>query len=157
MSQEENQTSTPTRFWETTALENMTAVQWESLCDGCGKCCLNKLIDDDTDELYYTNAACHLLDDNSCNCRRYIERFKFVPDCTVVSMDNLAELTWLPESCAYRRLYLGRGLPSWHPLITGSKDEMHRLGMSVQAKTVNEMKVRYLEDNIVMWPLEDLD
>ncbi|MCW3174055.1 YcgN family cysteine cluster protein [Shewanella subflava] len=145
------------RFWETTALKDMTSEQWESLCDGCGKCCLNKIIDDETEELYYTNAACHLLDDESCQCRRYPERFKYVPECTVISLENLPELHWLPDSCAYRRLFVGRDLPSWHPLITGSKEAMHLAGMSVKAKTVNEMKVRYLEDNIVLWPLQDID
>ncbi|GAA0783872.1 MULTISPECIES: YcgN family cysteine cluster protein [Pseudomonadati] len=145
------------RFWETTALKDMTSEQWESLCDGCGKCCLNKIIDDETEELYYTNAACHLLDDDSCQCRRYPERFEYVPECTVISLENLPKLDWLPDSCAYRRLFLGRSLPSWHPLLTGSKDAMHLAGMSVRAKTVNEMKVRYLEDNIVLWPLQDVD
>lgn len=144
-------------FWQTTALEDMTNAQWESLCDGCGKCCLNKIIDDETEALYYTNAACHLLDDETCQCKRYSDRFKYVPECTVISLANLPELTWLPESCAYRRLYVGRDLPHWHPLITGSKDEMHKIGISVRGKTVNEMKVRYLEDNIVLWPLQDFD
>ncbi|QIR14384.1 YcgN family cysteine cluster protein [Shewanella aestuarii] len=144
-------------FWETTSLKDMTTEQWELLCDGCGKCCLNKIIDDETDELYYTNAACHLLDDQSCECRHYDDRFKYVPECTVITQENIASLTWLPDSCAYRRLYSGRKLASWHPLIAGSKALMHQNGMSVKDKTVNENKVRYLEDNIVLWPLQDIE
>ncbi|WP_394129994.1 YcgN family cysteine cluster protein [Shewanella maritima] len=144
-------------FWKSTPLHELNTVQWESLCDGCGKCCLNKLIDDETEELYYTNAACYLLDDKTCSCSRYIERFKYVPLCTAITVENLPSLTWLPDSCAYRRLYNGKDLPSWHPLLTGSKDKMHQLGMSVQGKVVDERKVRYVEDHIVLWPMKDVD
>ncbi|MDO6619295.1 YcgN family cysteine cluster protein [Shewanella sp. 10N.286.51.B2] len=144
-------------FWNEKKLEEMSIVQWESLCDGCGKCCLNKLIDDETEELYYTNAACHLLDDESGGCRRYPERFKYVPACTAINADNVAELTWLPDSCAYKRLYQGKTLPSWHPLLTGSKEAMHEAGISVKGKTINETKVRELEDYIVLWPLKDVE
>ncbi|WP_394202013.1 YcgN family cysteine cluster protein [Shewanella waksmanii] len=144
-------------FWKQKSLEQLTTVEWEQLCDGCGKCCLNKLIDDETEELYYTNAACKLLDSDSCGCVHYIQRFDFVPTCTKVTIDNIAELTWLPESCAYRRLYMGRDLPSWHPLIVGDKQQMHAKGMSVKGKVVNETKVRDIEDHIVLWPLRDCD
>lgn len=135
----------------------MSKEEWESLCDGCGKCCLNKLIDDETDELYYTNAACKLLDRDACRCRHYEERFNFVPGCAAITVENIASLTWLPDSCAYIRLYQGRDLPSWHPLITGSKDAMHAAGMSVKGKVVCETKIRDLEDHIVLWPLKDID
>ncbi|CAM4097958.1 YcgN family cysteine cluster protein [Shewanella aquimarina] len=144
-------------FWKEKTLAELSAQEWESLCDGCGKCCLNKIIDDETDELYYTNAACKLLDAKACNCMHYEQRFTFVPSCTKVTVDNIAELTWLPDSCAYRRLYQGRDLPSWHPLLTGDKTKMHELGMSIRNKIVNENKVRYLEDHIVLWPLKDCD
>ncbi|MBO2675366.1 YcgN family cysteine cluster protein [Shewanella algae] len=144
-------------FWLTKTLAEMTPDEWESLCDGCGKCCLNKLIDDETDELYYTNAACKLLSDKDCSCIHYEKRFEFVPLCTAVTATNIGELDWLPDSCAYRRLYQGRPLPSWHPLLTGSKDAMHEVGMSVKGKTLCESKVRDLEDHIVLWPLKDLD
>ncbi|MCL1068815.1 YcgN family cysteine cluster protein [Shewanella olleyana] len=144
-------------FWIEKKLNQLTTVQWEALCDGCGKCCLNKLIDDETEELYYTDAACHLLDDETCGCRRYPERFKYVPACTAITVDNVAELTWLPDSCAYKRLHEGRKLPSWHPLITGSKEAMHAAGISVKGKTINENKVRDVFDHIVLWPLKDLD
>jgi uncharacterized cysteine cluster protein YcgN (CxxCxxCC family) len=144
-------------FWTEKTLAEMTASEWESLCDGCGKCCLNKLIDDETEALYYTNASCHLLNLQSCSCSRYPERFEYVPECTAITVDNIASLTWLPDSCAYRRLHLGRPIPSWHPLITGSKDAMHQAGMSVKGKVVNETKVRNIEDHIVLWPLKDID
>jgi len=144
-------------FWTTTPLDKMTPEQWESLCDGCGKCCLNKIIDDDTDELYYTNAACHLLDSQTCGCSHYLERFQYVSECTAITPDNIGSLTWLPDSCAYRRLHAGNTLPSWHPLITGSQDAMHNAGVSVQGKTINEKKVKYLEDCIVLWPLLDVE
>ncbi|RTR39741.1 YcgN family cysteine cluster protein [Shewanella canadensis] len=144
-------------FWKNKTLAEMDTQEWESLCDGCGKCCLNKLIDDETEELYYTNAACKLLDPKDGHCVHYIQRFNFVPSCTQVTVDNVAELTWLPDSCAYRRLHLGRELPSWHPLITGSKEAMHAAGMSIRNKVTCETKVKYMEDHIVLWPLKDIE
>lgn len=144
-------------FWKEKSLSQMTPDEWELLCDGCGKCCLNKLIDDETEELYYTNAACKLLNLQTCSCSRYPERFVHVPQCTAINIDNIATLTWLPDSCAYVRLYHGRELASWHPLISGSKVAMHAAGMSVKGKVVNETKVRDIEDHIVLWPLKDLD
>ncbi|MPY24225.1 YcgN family cysteine cluster protein [Shewanella psychropiezotolerans] len=144
-------------FWKEKTLAQMNTSEWESLCDGCGKCCLNKIIDDETEELYYTNAACKLLDSHEGHCTHYSNRFDYVPSCTQVTMDNVAELTWLPDSCAYRRLYLGKSLPSWHPLITGSKTQMHKNGMSTQDKVICETKVKYMEDHIVLWPLRDLN
>ncbi|WP_133408600.1 YcgN family cysteine cluster protein [Parashewanella tropica] len=144
-------------FWEQKSLAEMSSQEWESLCDGCGKCCLNKIIDDETDELYYTNAACKLLDTKKCHCTKYETRFDYVPDCTVVTIDNLPQLDWLPDTCAYKRLYNGLPLPSWHPLITGNKKKMHKFGMSVSKKVVNEERVRDIEDHIVMWPLNVKD
>ncbi|WP_198783212.1 YcgN family cysteine cluster protein [Shewanella putrefaciens] len=144
-------------FWQSKTLAQMTATEWESLCDGCGKCCLNKLIDDETEDLYYTNAACLLLDHNSASCQHYSDRFSHVPQCTVITLDNINQLTWLPDSCAYRRLAAGRDLPSWHPLITGSKEAMHLSGMSIQGKVIDERRVKDIEDHIVLWPLKDID
>ncbi|WOT06626.1 YcgN family cysteine cluster protein [Shewanella youngdeokensis] len=144
-------------FWNEKTLAEMSTTEWESLCDGCGKCCLNKLIDDDTEELYYTNAGCKLLDSKLGHCQNYQQRFSFVPSCTKVTLENLVELTWLPDSCAYRRLNEGRTLPSWHPLITGSKEAMILAGMSVAGKVVCETKVREIEDHIVLWPMQDID
>ncbi|NKF51569.1 YcgN family cysteine cluster protein [Shewanella sp. WXL01] len=144
-------------FWEELSLEQMNNEQWELLCDGCGKCCLNKVIDDDTEELYYTNAACHLLSHKTGSCDKYPERFKHVPQCTAITKDNIASLDWLPDSCSYRRLHMGKTLPSWHPLLTGSKAAMHQAGMSVKGKVVDERKIKYLEDHIVLWPLVSKD
>ncbi|MDF0535956.1 YcgN family cysteine cluster protein [Shewanella yunxiaonensis] len=144
-------------FWLSKTLEEMTTDEWEQLCDGCGKCCLNKIIDDETDKLYYTNVACKLLSDKDCRCSHYSQRFELVPQCTAVTPQNIASLDWLPDSCAYRRLYLGRSLPSWHPLLTGNKKQMHKMGMSVKGKIVSETRVRELEDYIVIWPLQDID
>ncbi|MGB0895173.1 MAG: YcgN family cysteine cluster protein [Parashewanella sp.] len=144
-------------FWETKSLSEMTTDEWESLCDGCGKCCLNKIIDDETDELFYTDAACRLLDVKTCECKHYSTRFDYVPDCTVVTLEKLPEMDWLPESCAYRRLFLGKQLPKWHPLIAGTKKKMHRKEMSVKNKAVNEKHIKNLEDHIVMWPLFSTD
>ena len=140
-------------FWKEKKLTDLTEQQWESLCDGCGKCCLNKLVDEDTDQLYYTNAACQLLDSHACGCTNYEDRFTYVPRCTKITPENVAALTWLPDSCAYKRLEQGLELPSWHHLLTGSKEAMHNLGMSVQDKTVCELTVKDIEDHIVLWPL----
>ncbi|MBM7073839.1 YcgN family cysteine cluster protein [Shewanella sp. 202IG2-18] len=144
-------------FWEEKSLSEMTSLEWESLCDGCGKCCLNKIIDDETNELFYTDAACKLLDHKMASCKDYSNRTKLVPECTVITIENLSELDWLPESCAYRRLYLGKTLPKWHPFITGNKKKMHKLDMSIKDKVIDERSVKYLEDHIVMWPLYDID
>ena len=146
-------------FW-LKPLNQMSEQEWESLCDGCGKCCLNKLIDDETEEVYFTNVACTLLNDKSCECSRYPSRFKYVPDCYRVTADNVATTTWLPPSCAYRRLHEGRGLPSWHPLLTGSKSEMHKQGMSIRRKVLSEDQVGPDPDligYIVVWPLDEVE
>lgn len=144
-------------FWQTTPLAEMTTEQWESLCDGCGKCCLHKLVDDDTDELYFTDVSCQLLCAESGSCKQYATRFDIVPDCVVISQDNLQQLYYLPNSCAYRRLAEGRSLPSWHPLRhQGSKDAMVAAGMSVVGRIINERDfAAELEDRIVTWPLQD--
>lgn len=144
-------------FWIEKKLSQMSATEWEALCDGCGKCCLNKIIDDDTNELFYTNACCKLLDQETCHCQNYQQRFQLVPECTAISIDNIAELTWLPDTCAYRRLYLGKSLPVWHPLLCGSSEKMHQLGMSVMGKTICETRVNELENHIVSWPLNVID
>ena len=127
----------------------MTDKEWESLCDGCGKCCLHKLIDEDTDELYFTNVACNLLDVKSCQCRDYANRFNYNEGCLKLTRQNLEEFTWLPSTCAYRLLFEGKALPSWHPLLTGSKKAMHAANMSVQDKTVYAIEVIDWEDHIL--------
>lgn len=145
-----------TNFWETKTLSQMSPQEWESLCDGCGKCCLNKIIDDETEELYFTNVACHLLHTKSCQCRKYKQRFKLVKDCVKVSLDDIEQFHWLPASCAYRLLVEGKPLPEWHPLLTGSQSAMHQGGFSIRGKVVSETEINpdNLEDYIVTWPAE---
>lgn len=141
-------------FWKTKTLEQMNEQEWESLCDGCAKCCLNKVIDDETEELFFTNVACELLNTKSCQCSNYPQRFKLVPDCFKVTLENRDSFSWLPVSCAYRLLDEGKELPSWHPLLVGSAQEMHRVGQSVRGKVVSEKQAGDLEDHIVYWPLK---
>ncbi len=140
------------RFWETTPLTKMTSREWEALCDGCGKCCLNKLEDEDTEEVALTRVACRLLDDATCRCAHYENRHEFVPDCIVLRPDNLdTHAYWMPQTCAYRLLWQGKPLPDWHPLITGTAQSVHDAGVSVQGRTVSEFDVPFeeWEDHII--------
>lgn len=127
------------RFWETLPLADLTRPEWEALCDGCGKCCLNKLEDEATGHVALTRVACRLFDDATCRCLRYETRHDYVPECIVLTHDTIEQhMYWLPESCAYRRRHEGRALPRWHPLITGGPAAMHRTGASAQGRTLNE-------------------
>ena len=127
------------RFWERIALDKMSADEWEALCDGCGKCCLNKLEDEDTGEIAFTRVACRLLDDDSCRCAHYEARKTLVPECLVLTPKSLPDIAYfMPRSCAYRRLFEGRGLADWHPLVSGDADGVHRAGRSVRGMTVSE-------------------
>jgi len=139
-------------FWRTKRLDEMTKAEWESLCDGCGRCCLHKLRDEDTGELAFTNVACHLLDLGTCRCGDYMNRTQQVPDCTTLSTSLLNEIDWLPPSCAYRRLAEGGDLPAWHPLVTGDPSSTHRAGASIAGRAVNETVAGPLEHHIVRWP-----
>jgi len=141
-------------FWQQKSLEQMSDAEWEALCDGCGKCCLHKLIDADTDELYFTSVACELLNLKSCQCRHYEKRMTLVSDCIKIDRGNLADLVWLPSTCAYRLLAEGSPLPDWHPLLTGSKSAMHKAGQSVRGKAICETEiVGEMQEYIVSWPL----
>jgi len=132
-------TDTPARpFWETTPLERMTPSQWESLCDGCGQCCMHRFEDDATGAYFVTNAACRLLDLHTCKCKHYETRRKFVPGCMTLTLKRVRKYDWLPETCAYRRLAAGKELPTWHPLITGDPESVHAAGVSVRGKAVSE-------------------
>jgi len=139
----------PQPFWERKTLAEMTRSEWESLCDGCGRCCLHKLEDADTGEIHYTNVACRLLDLTTCRCRDYARRFALVDDCEALSPDNIASLGWLPATCAYRRLAEGHSLPSWHPLVSGDPDSVHRAGISVAALAVSEVEVEDLCEHLI--------
>lgn len=116
----------------------MTSQEWESLCDGCGKCCVIKLEDVDTGDIHYTDIGCRLLDPETCRCSNYSQRKKHVPDCVLLSPERLDDLPWMPQSCAYRLLHEGKDLPSWHPLITGDPDSTHSAGQSVMGKIFPE-------------------
>ena len=143
------------RFWERKALSRLTRREWEALCDGCGKCCLNKLEFEDTGEVALTRVACRLLDDESCRCTHYEDRHRYVPDCIVLTPANLAEhLNWIPATCAYRLLHEGRPLYDWHPLISGSPETVHRAGVSVRGLTVSEFETPEddWEDHIIEEP-----
>jgi uncharacterized cysteine cluster protein YcgN (CxxCxxCC family) len=120
-------------FWETKRLEEMTRGEWESLCDGCGQCCLVKVEEEVTADVYLTQLSCRLLDVGSCRCRDYANRHAQVPDCIVFEPGNVRELSWLPQTCAYRSISEGRGLSWWHPLVSGDPETVHRAGVSVRA------------------------
>ena len=141
-------------FWRRKTLAEMTRGEWESLCDGCAKCCLDKLQDDDTGEISYTEVACRLLDLGTCRCTDYANRKRFVPDCVVLTPRMVARLTWLPSSCAYRLISEGRDLEWWHPLVSGDPETVHRAGVSVRGRAVPEAVAGDLEDHIVHWPEE---
>ncbi len=132
-------------------MQEMTVEEWESLCDGCGWCCLHKIEDEDTGEVYLTHVACRLLNLKSCRCSRYPERLSLVGTCLKISPDNILELTWLPETCAYRRVALGQDLPEWHPLATGDPKSTQGAGSSVLRLAISEYGVDldYLEDYII--------
>ncbi|MCB1614776.1 MAG: YcgN family cysteine cluster protein [Pseudomonadales bacterium] len=140
-------------FWEEKTLQQMTADEWEALCDGCGKCCLHKLEYEESGEIAYTNVACQYLDNQSCRCQHYEKRFEKVPDCVDLQPGNIATFKWLPESCAYRLLSEGKPLYDWHPLVSGNKDSVHLAGKSVKDRFLSERFVHPegLEEHIVNW------
>jgi uncharacterized cysteine cluster protein YcgN (CxxCxxCC family) len=125
-------------FWETKSLEEMTPREWESLCDGCGLCCLIRFEDEDTGEIIPTRVHCKLFDSESCACSNYADRKRHVPDCIKLTPQNVDTLKWMPLSCAYRRVNEGRGLADWHPLISGDPESVHRAGVSIRGETVSE-------------------
>ncbi len=143
------------RFWERKPLTRMTRPEWEALCDGCGKCCLNKLEDEDTGEVALTRIACRLLEDETCRCSQYDIRHQFVPECIVLRPSNLDDhVYWMPETCAYRLLYEGRSLYDWHPLISGSAQTVHDAGISMRGRTLPEFEIpeEEWEDHIIEEP-----
>ena len=132
-------------FWKTKSLEDMSAAEWESLCDGCGKCCLSKLQDEDTDEIYWTSVGCRLFDQNTCRCANYAGRLKEVSDCVQLTPANVRTIKWLPSTCAYRLVAAGEDLAAWHPLVSGDGRSVHRAGISVRGK-VTALETDLLDD-----------
>lgn len=139
-------------FWTDKKLGEMTPDEWESLCDGCARCCLEKLQDFHTDEISYTEVACGMLNLETCRCSNYAERQRYMPDCVELTRHNVADLKWMPSTCAYRLLAEGKGLPDWHPLITGDPQSTMKAGISVKGLAVAEHDAGDLEDHIVDWP-----
>ena len=135
-------------FW-VKPLDQLTRAEWESLCDGCGKCCLHKVEDADTGEVFPTNVACKLLDRQSGLCSNYRGRHAYVPDCVRLTVGKLGQLPWLPSTCAYRLRAEGKALPGWHHLICGDREEVHRAGISVRGWTIGEVDAGDLEYHIV--------
>ena len=138
------------RFWEL-PLAALDRAEWEALCDGCGRCCLHKLEDEDTGEIAHTNVACKLLDTETARCRDYRHRKAFVPDCLRLTLKIVDTVPWLPETCAYRLRAEDRPLPEWHPLLTGGPEAMRRAGKCVAGKVVSETEAGPLEHHIVEW------
>ncbi len=136
-------------FWKEKKLKDMTRTEWESLCDGCGLCCLHKLEDEDTGIVSYTNVACRLLDLQSCRCKKYSNRKKLVPDCVILEAEQVKAFKWLPPTCAYRLISENKDLYEWHPLVSGSATSVHEAGFSVKGKIISEKSAGDLEDHIV--------
>lgn len=135
-------------FWEQ-PLEALDQGQWEALCDGCGRCCIHKLEDEETGELYATNVACKLLDRRNGRCLDYANRKKRVADCVKLDRKNLTNLEWLPETCAYRLRAAGEPLRDWHYLISGSRESVHEAGQSTRGWTISEVDAGELEFHVV--------
>ncbi|NOQ16503.1 MAG: YcgN family cysteine cluster protein [Methyloprofundus sp.] len=138
-------------FWKTKKLSEMTTVEWESLCDGCAKCCLNKLEDEDSGDIFFTSVVCDLIDLDTCQCTQYTERTHLVPDCIDLKQHDFAEYNWLPATCAYRLLSDGKDLPNWHPLVSGTQDSVKDAGVSISSFAMKESQVNDLEEHIIEW------
>ena len=138
-------------FWKRKSLRELSSDEWESLCDGCGKCCLHKLEDEDTGKVSYTEVACSLLDIGTCRCTNYSCRTLLIPDCVKLTATNLESIQWLPGTCAYKLIYEGKDLHWWHPLVSGDPKTVHQAGISVRSRAVAEQMAGNLEDHIVEW------
>ena len=140
-------------FWRTKSLAEMSDRELESLCDGCGKCCLNKLEDADSGDIYYTSVACHLLDSSTGRCSDYANRLQRVPDCLDLRKTDVNDYHWLPATCAYKLLAAGDDLPHWHPLVSGDASEVHRATCTVRHRVICETRIdpEQLENHIIAW------
>ncbi len=144
-------------YWEAKTLEQMTVPEWESLCDGCGLCCLVRFEDEETLEVIPTRVHCKLFDSALCQCSDYANRKTYVPDCIKLTPHNIEALEWMPASCAYRRLHEGKTLPKWHHLITGDRETVHTAGVSVRDQTISELALPDVEDalDFAAWDLNE--
>ena len=142
------------QYWKRKSLAEMNSEEWEGLCDGCALCCMHKLEDEDTGEVFYTDVACKLLDVDTCRCTDYANRAKKVADCLVLSVDEPRTFDWLPDSCAYRRLANNLELPNWHPLLTGDPNSVHAAGISVRDIAISENETT---DYTVLRKMNDMD
>ena len=145
--------STEVPFWKRKRLDEMTRDEWESLCDGCARCCLIKLQDVETDEIQHTRVVCRFLDQGRCRCTVYPRRHELVSDCLRLTPESLATFDWLPETCGYRRVAEGKDLEWWHPLLSGSKETVHEAGISVRGRVVSEDHVHPdgLDEHVIDW------
>jgi len=153
---QQNNDSPPQPYWKTKNMAEMSPQEWENLCDGCGKCCCIRLEDEDTADIYITDVVCKLFDPNTCQCTDYPNRSKKVPDCVTLTPDNVDKLHWMPRTCAYRLVAEGKDLPEHHHLVSGSRDTIHEVGMSVQDAVVSEIMIdeEELHHRLVVWPGE---
>lgn len=136
-------------FWTSFPLAELNNDEWEALCDGCGRCCLIKLENEDTGDVYHTTLSCKLLDHATCRCSNYARRHDFVPDCIKLSLNNIEKNAyWLPSTCAYLRLMRGQALPEWHPLLTGNQEAMKKAGVSMAHRTTSEIMIESDDDAI---------
>lgn len=145
----------PQQFWKEKRLEEMSKAEWESLCDGCGRCCLVKLEDEDDGQIHLTRLSCRLLNVKSCRCTKYPQRFEVMSDCVDLTLEKVRTVRWLPHSCAYRRLAEGRDLAWWHPLVSGDPNTVHEAGISVRSFAMSEARVK--EENYVRYIIDDFD
>ena len=134
-------TSLEDKFWENKTLDEMSGKEWELLCDGCGRCCLNKLEDKETGIIYHTNVSCRFLDISECKCICYDVRKRYATGCHILTPEKIRTINWLPSTCAYRLLNEGKSLPPWHHLLTGDHDMVHDAGISVRNIAISESKV----------------
>jgi uncharacterized cysteine cluster protein YcgN (CxxCxxCC family) len=143
------------KYWETKSLDEMSRPEWEGLCDGCARCCLVKLEDEDTGKIHYTDVGCKLLDGATCKCRDYKNRQSHVEDCVRLTPETVRDLNWLPVTCAYRLLSEGKDLPDWHPLVSGDAESVHRAGISVGKRisaSEDDLTPEQIVERIVRWP-----
>ena len=142
-----------TRFWEQKSLSEMTTEEWESLCDGCGRCCLNKFEDEDTGQIYFTNVCCEFFDSERCGCSNYAKRSAMMPDCLILSADKPEIFEVMPATCAYKLLHHGQALPEWHPLVSGDRQSVHHSDMSMRGKVVSEAYIhpQQMVEHIIDW------